>query len=189
MDRTYRWLRSLARLALSFYYEEVEVHGAAQVPSVGPLLILANHQISLVDPLLLAHAVPRQLRFLAKAPLFRILAIAITRLQHRGQDVRASLGIMLGVPVFLAWYTGLAFAALGSARPWLWIPLLMAAPFAGLTAVSRLAAWKRSIRKLLVAGTAFLGRGTGGSTERLRALLRENISRLYERGRAGDAAS
>jgi 1-acyl-sn-glycerol-3-phosphate acyltransferase len=462
VDRTYRWLRSLARVALSFYYEEVEVHGAEQVPADGPLLMLANHQISLVDPVLLAHAVPRHLRVLAKAPLFRIpvlsfvmrsigsipvqrredsaspgwlppgsrpaapaapgqgnaplydalaqalidggvigifpegvshdnpmlgpfrhgaarialeaesrasfclglkvqlvgihieesrlfrgrvllnfsapftleseeaayradpraavealtgrmrerltalvleaedhedlqlagiieslevlpagepglhgtfarkklileqyrtlrashpaqvhlirellvlyrdalefqppaaapgaatgrlwlakilglvrqagvvtpaialgvaanalpfvtvriLAIVLTRLQRRGQDVRASLGIMFGVPIFLGWYAVLTWAAVTSSRIWLWGPLLVAAPFAGLAAVSRLAAWKQSVRKLLVACTSFLTRGKGESTERLRALLREHILRLYETTRTGGA--
>src|SRR5438477_475616 len=46
MNLTYRWVLALARLALSYYYEEVEVHAAAEVPSTGPLLIIANHQIA-----------------------------------------------------------------------------------------------------------------------------------------------
>lgn len=41
------------------------------VPAHGPLLLVANHQNSLLDPALLQVAAERPVRFLAKAPLFR----------------------------------------------------------------------------------------------------------------------
>lgn len=439
MDALYRSLRWIARLALSFYYQEVEIQGGEHVPSGGPLLVLANHQISLVDPLLLAHAVPRPLRFLAKAPLFRIpvlgslmrltgsipvqrkqdkgyakegnaglyeavsqaliegsaigifpegishdnpmlgefrhgasrialeaesskdfqlglrillvgihiedsrlfrgrvllniappisvadlaadhredpratveklterlkddlrkqvleaedhedlhlaglietlhlfpdpqpglggafarkkfileqyrklgashptqvqlirellilygdaleyqppvedeegprkrrwlrslfdlswrifvstpfillgvaangipflflrmSAIFLTRVQGRGQDVRASLGILLGIPVFLGWYAALAWMAVKSNHPLVLVPLLFFCPLAGLAAVSGLTAWKRALRRLLVTVTSFSTRGAHESRERLKKLLSDQIMRLY----------
>ena len=46
-----------------------EVHGPAP-PGSGPLLLVANHPNSLVDPALVTAAAGRSVRFLAKAPLF-----------------------------------------------------------------------------------------------------------------------
>lgn len=46
-----------------------EVRGPAP-PGTGPLLLLANHPNSLVDPALVSAAAGRRVRFLAKAPLF-----------------------------------------------------------------------------------------------------------------------
>ncbi len=41
-----------------------------RVPSTGPVLLVANHPNSLLDPVLVAAAAHRPVRFLAKAPLF-----------------------------------------------------------------------------------------------------------------------
>lgn len=54
--------------AVRFFYR-FEVKGPAP-PRTGPLLLLANHPNSLVDPALVTAAARRPVRFLAKAPLF-----------------------------------------------------------------------------------------------------------------------
>jgi 1-acyl-sn-glycerol-3-phosphate acyltransferase len=88
----HRLVRGFARLLVSLFYRRVEVVGLERVPSTGPLVIAANHQNALVDPMLLLAAVPRHLRPLAKAPLFRHPLIApFLRLAgaipvHRRQD-------------------------------------------------------------------------------------------------------
>lgn len=41
-----------------------------RVPRDGPVLLVANHPNSLLDPMLVAAAARRPVRFLAKAPLF-----------------------------------------------------------------------------------------------------------------------
>jgi len=64
-------VRGLARTLLSLFYRRVEVVGAARLPPRGPLIVAANRQNALVDPMLLLAAVPRALVPLAKAPLFR----------------------------------------------------------------------------------------------------------------------
>lgn len=66
------WLLPLfspvARAAAHIYYR-VRFDGAA-VPADGPVLLVANHPNSLLDPTLVVAAANRPVRFLAKAPLF-----------------------------------------------------------------------------------------------------------------------
>jgi len=65
-----RVVRALARGLLALFYRRVDVVGAGRVPPRGPVIIAANHQNALVDPMLLLAAIPRALVPLAKAPLF-----------------------------------------------------------------------------------------------------------------------
>ena len=58
----------IARLG-AFTYYRMRYDGAA-VPRNGPVLLVANHPNSLLDPMLVAAAARRPVRFLAKAPLF-----------------------------------------------------------------------------------------------------------------------
>lgn len=63
------WLMNvISYLGVRAYYR-VTVSGA-RVPSDGPVLLVANHNNSLVDPALVVVAADRTVRFLAKAPLF-----------------------------------------------------------------------------------------------------------------------
>jgi len=64
-------VRALARALVSLFYHRVEVVGVERVPRAGPLMVVANHRNALVDPLLLITTLPRTLRPVAKAPLFR----------------------------------------------------------------------------------------------------------------------
>jgi glycerol-3-phosphate O-acyltransferase/dihydroxyacetone phosphate acyltransferase len=92
----YRLVRRLARLLVGLFYRRVEVVGAERVPAAGGLVLAANHQNALVDPMLLVAVVPRRLRPVAKAPLFRypVLgwllrlagAIPVQRRQDPGSD-------------------------------------------------------------------------------------------------------
>ena len=58
----------IARASARIYYR-IRVEGEA-LPGSGPVLFVANHPNSLIDPVLVAAAADRPLRFLAKAPLF-----------------------------------------------------------------------------------------------------------------------
>jgi 1-acyl-sn-glycerol-3-phosphate acyltransferase len=72
------WLTPLfpwiARLG-AFTYYRMRYDGAA-VPRDGPVLLVANHPNSLLDPMLVAAAARRPVRFLAKAPLFADVKIS-----------------------------------------------------------------------------------------------------------------
>ncbi len=67
----YRLVRRLAALLLSVFYQRVEVVAPERLPATGPLILTANHQNALVDPMILLAIAPRPLRPVAKAPLFR----------------------------------------------------------------------------------------------------------------------
>ncbi|MDO8477984.1 MAG: 1-acyl-sn-glycerol-3-phosphate acyltransferase [Candidatus Rokubacteria bacterium] len=88
----YRIFRSLARFLAGLFYRRVEVAGLERVPLSGPLIVAANHHQGLMDGILLTAALPRRLRLIAKAPLFRYPVIGqIARLAgaipvHRRQD-------------------------------------------------------------------------------------------------------
>ena len=66
----YALLMWLARVALRWYYREVQIIGAERVPLDTPMLVVANHPNALMDPMLVATAMPRRLTFTGKATLF-----------------------------------------------------------------------------------------------------------------------
>lgn len=65
-------VRGLVQALVRFYYPRIEVGGAGTVPKTGPVLLVANHPNSVLDPVVLGIAAGRPLKFLAKAPLFDI---------------------------------------------------------------------------------------------------------------------
>ena len=87
-----RLIRAFVRALLAVFYRQLDVAGLEHVPAHGPLIVAANHQNGLIDPMLLLAALPRRLRPLAKAGLFRHPIIApflrLTRALpvHRRQD-------------------------------------------------------------------------------------------------------
>jgi len=69
----YAFLRRLARIALRWYYRDVEVIGADRVPADAPLLVVANHPNAMIDPMLVATTLSRRVTFTGKATLFENL--------------------------------------------------------------------------------------------------------------------
>lgn len=132
----YATVRRLCAPALRVLYR-LEARGAGQIPATGPLIVVANHE-SLLDPFVLACAVPRELRFLAKAELWRHrpVAWAMNRLGgipvERGRGDRSALheaGLALAEGAAVAvfpqgavrapgpWYRGAARLALATGTP------------------------------------------------------------------------
>ncbi len=64
--------RAIARGTVRFYYRKIEVTGRDKIPVTGPVLFVANHANSLMDPVVIGIAARRPVHFLAKAPLFKI---------------------------------------------------------------------------------------------------------------------
>lgn len=83
-------------MASTLFYR-LSVDGPA-IPAVGPVLLVANHPNSLLDPVVVAGTVGRPVRFLAKAPLFaqpvvgRIIRAAGAIPVYRRQDDPAAMG-------------------------------------------------------------------------------------------------
>jgi glycerol-3-phosphate O-acyltransferase/dihydroxyacetone phosphate acyltransferase len=65
----YRMLRVLGRLALRWFYRDVEVVGIEQIPAVGPVLLASNHPNALVDALVITCMLHRPVTLTAKATL------------------------------------------------------------------------------------------------------------------------
>lgn len=88
---------ALVRLALRIYFKRIEVTGLEHVPRDTPVIFVLNHPNALVDPVFLLCLAPREVSFLAKAPLFRMPVIGslvraldslpVYRHQDQGQDV------------------------------------------------------------------------------------------------------
>lgn len=74
LSRLVRWL---ARAAARFYYPDIEISGRGSIPPTGPLLLAANHQNSLIDPVLVGLVASRPVRFLAKATLFELPVVGL----------------------------------------------------------------------------------------------------------------
>ena len=70
-----RLVRLIARAATLGWFRAVEVTGLERIPRTGPVLLVANHHGGFVDPALLVATVPRPVRFIAMASLFRILPL------------------------------------------------------------------------------------------------------------------
>lgn len=110
MDRLYHICIFLQRLVLRLF-ADWKVDGVENVPPMGALIIIANHQ-SNIDPPLLSASLPRRIYFLAKSSLF--MGYGVTWFLHsygafpvnrEGGDVRAYRWIMgqlrAGKPVVL----------------------------------------------------------------------------------------
>lgn len=92
----YRLVRGLTRLLLGVFYRRIDVVGIERIPAGRPVILAANHQNALVDPLLLLATVPRRIVPIAKAPLFgypllgpalrMIGAVPVHRRQEGGTD-------------------------------------------------------------------------------------------------------
>lgn len=92
----------LARAVSRIFFQQVEVLDAERVPRGHPLVVVANHENNLVDPLLLAGFLGVRPRFLAKSTLWShpvvapLLVLAGALPVHRRQDPGSDLARNLG---------------------------------------------------------------------------------------------
>jgi glycerol-3-phosphate O-acyltransferase / dihydroxyacetone phosphate acyltransferase len=91
----YALLRVLARIALRWFYRDIEVVGAERLPADGPLLLAANHPNALIDALVVSAVVPRRVTITAKATLLDhpatravVRAVGIVPLRRSADEAR-----------------------------------------------------------------------------------------------------
>ncbi|MEY3399099.1 MAG: hypothetical protein RL220_1693, partial [Bacteroidota bacterium] len=69
------WLYSLlkhpVRLLIHLFYRRVIVVGAEKIPATGPVILIANHQNALMDPLVCSVLLRREINWLTRADVFR----------------------------------------------------------------------------------------------------------------------
>ncbi len=67
----YRLIKLIAIRAIKLFYSRVNVKNLKYVPGDGPVIFAANHPNTMMDPLLIGYATPRNLHYLAKSTLFK----------------------------------------------------------------------------------------------------------------------
>ena len=67
----YRFLRMLVRVTLRIFYKEFFVLGREKLPSEGPIIMVANHPNTLMDPLIVASLLKQRAGFMGNGSLFR----------------------------------------------------------------------------------------------------------------------
>ena len=95
-DRLDGFVEFLARCLMRIFFRQVDVIGAERIPRGVPLVLVANHHNSLVDPLLVLGFLGAHPRFLAKSTLFSVPVlrwllklggvIPVYRQQDAGED-------------------------------------------------------------------------------------------------------
>ena len=89
--------RFIVRRLIRLYYPKIEITGHDHVPRTDPVLLVANHANSLIDPVIVGIAANRPVRFFAKAPLFetpvlgRLMRALGMLPAFRGQDDTAQV--------------------------------------------------------------------------------------------------
>ena len=70
--KNFSFIRAIIRGLVRIYYPKIEISQRERIPTSGPVLLVANHANSLIDPVILGITASRRVHFLAKAPLFEI---------------------------------------------------------------------------------------------------------------------
>jgi 1-acyl-sn-glycerol-3-phosphate acyltransferase len=66
----YGFLRQIIKIALFFFFKKIVVSGKENRIDEGPLIIVANHPNTLMDPLIIASLMKQQIGFVANAGIF-----------------------------------------------------------------------------------------------------------------------
>jgi glycerol-3-phosphate O-acyltransferase/dihydroxyacetone phosphate acyltransferase len=67
----YSLLRILMRITSSIFFKSITIRNKELVPESGPLMVLANHPSTFMDPIVIATILNRKVYFLAKGELFK----------------------------------------------------------------------------------------------------------------------
>ena len=96
-------IRKIVRRFIRIYYPVIHVTHPERLPKEGATLYIANHSNSLIDPVVIGITANRPVRFLAKAPLFKVPVLGtVTKAigmipAYRGQDDKSSSSVRRNV--------------------------------------------------------------------------------------------
>jgi 1-acyl-sn-glycerol-3-phosphate acyltransferase len=89
----YALLRLIVKIALRVFYTNVEVKTKAPIPAKGPLIVVANHPNTFMDPIVIASILPQQVYFLTNGSVFKnpVIGWLLSKMNmipiYRKQDV------------------------------------------------------------------------------------------------------
>ena len=66
----YRFLKRIVKICLAVFFRKIVVNGRENLPNQGPLLLLANHPNTFMDPLIIAAIAKQRVGFMANASIF-----------------------------------------------------------------------------------------------------------------------
>lgn len=66
----YDLLKLICRVALRIFYQKIDISGIKYIPAKGPLLIVANHPNTFMDPIVIASLCKQEVFFIAKSTVF-----------------------------------------------------------------------------------------------------------------------
>ena len=66
----YHFLKRIIKISLFFFFRRIVVTGKEYIPKKGPLIIVANHPNTLIDPLIIASIAKQRIGFIANAGIF-----------------------------------------------------------------------------------------------------------------------
>jgi glycerol-3-phosphate O-acyltransferase/dihydroxyacetone phosphate acyltransferase len=67
----YQFLKILMRTTLRAFFRNKQVIGLENIPAKGPLILVANHPSTFMDPIVIAASIKRKVYFLGKAEIFK----------------------------------------------------------------------------------------------------------------------
>lgn len=67
----YNFIRLLLSIAVRVYFKSITVKKASAVPDEGPMIIVANHPSTFLDPIVIGLQMKQRIAFLAKAEVFK----------------------------------------------------------------------------------------------------------------------
>ncbi len=70
-SRIYAFLKPWVTLGARLFFRKIEVSGLENFPKNKPVILVANHQNAMLDPVMLCLFLPRQLHWLTRADIFR----------------------------------------------------------------------------------------------------------------------
>ncbi len=67
----YSFFKTIMRITVRIFFRSITIHNRELIPAKGPLMLLANHPSTFMDPIVIATLLNREIYFLAKGELFK----------------------------------------------------------------------------------------------------------------------